>query len=75
MSKNNIDDRECDRRRAYAWAPGTMAMVHDPGKHGGARDVTHARMGRVIRMEKDVAVFEALRDRRSIIFKSKNLTV
>ena len=51
-----------------------MAMVHDPGKHGGARDATHARMGRVIRMEKDVVVFEALRNRRST-FKSKNFSV
>ena len=47
--------------RDYAWPPGTLALVHNPGKHGGADDLTHARYGRVIRMEKDVPRF----DRRS----------
>ena len=50
ISNNNVDDYECDRRRDYAWPPGTLALVHDPGKHGGANDLTHARYGRVIRI-------------------------
>ena len=54
-------------RKEYAWPPGTLALVHDPGKHGGAKDITHARYGRVIRMEKDVPRFEALRDRATTL--------
>ena len=74
LSNNNVDDYECDRRRDYAWPPGTLALVHNPGKHGGANDLTHARYGRVIRMEKDVPRFEALRD-RATTFRSKNFSV
>ena len=79
LSDNNVDYAECDRRKDYAWPPGTLCLVHNPGKHGGADDITHARYGRVIRMEKDVAVFESLRtpagnDRRTI-FRSKNFSV
>lgn len=79
LSRNNVDYAECDRRKDYAWPPGTLALVHDPGKHGGAADITHARYGRVIKMEKDVVVFESLRtpkgkDIRSQ-FRSKNFSV
>ena len=53
--------------------------MHDPGKHGGAEDITHARYGRVIKQEKDVTVFESLRtpagnDIRTV-FRSKNFSV
>ena len=34
LSQNNVDDYECDRRKDYAWPPGTLALVHNPGKHG-----------------------------------------
>jgi hypothetical protein len=58
----------------YAWPPGTLALVHDPGKHGSAKNVTHARYGRVIMMEKGIPTFEALRD-RATTFRSKNFSV
>ena len=74
LSCNNVDDYECDRRKEYAWPPGTLALVHDPGKHGGAKNVTHARYGRVIMMEKGIPTFEALRD-RATTFRSKNFSV
>ena len=74
LSSNNVDDYECDRRKDYAWPPGTLALVHNPGKHGGAKDVTHARYGQAVRMEKDVVVFESLRD-KTTRFRSKNFSV
>ena len=51
LSNNNVDYEECARRKDYAWPPGTLCLVHDPGKHGGAEDITHARYGRVIKQE------------------------
>ena len=36
LSRNNIDAEECDRRKDYSIPPGSLALIHLPGKHGGA---------------------------------------
>ena len=54
ISRNNIDAEECDRRKDYSIPPGSLALVHLPGKHGGAYNLTNSKYGRAVRM--DVAV-------------------
>ena len=74
ISDNNIDAEECDRRKDYSIPPGSLALVHKPGKHGGAYDLTNSRYGRAIRMDRDICVFETLDDRRDE-FDSKHFAV
>ena len=73
ISNNNIDAEECDRQLEYSWPPGTLMMVHNPygGKHGGFKDITKVRFGRVLRMERDVIVCETLGKRNTLI-RTKN---
>ena len=74
VSHNKISRDVCEQRLEAAQPPGTLCYVHEVGKHGGARDPSHARYGVVVRMEQDVAVFESIRrDGKSITeFRSKN---
>ena len=43
LSRNNIDAEECDRRKDYSIPPGSLALVHLPGKHGGAYNLTNSK--------------------------------
>eukprot|EP01047_Picozoa_sp_COSAG01_P026617 COSAG01_NODE_1721_length_9391_cov_5.427249_7_plen_185_part_00 len=66
----------CEQRLEAAQPPGTLCYVHEVGRHNGANDPSHARYDvvHVVRMEKDVAVFESMRkDGRPVTeFRSKN---
>ena len=53
----NVTRTTVERRIEYATPPGTLCMVAEPGKHGGAFDASNCRLGLVKRMDDDVAVF------------------
>lgn len=74
LSRNNIDAEECDRRKDYSIPPGSLALVHLPGKHGGAYNLSNSKYGRAVRMERDTVLFESLDDKRTIT-KSKHFQV
>ena len=58
MSNNNVSREEVERRIEYCLPPGRLALVHDPGKHGGALDISKSRLGISRRMDGDTCVFE-----------------
>eukprot|EP01047_Picozoa_sp_COSAG01_P005770 COSAG01_NODE_201_length_22135_cov_408.324288_6_plen_206_part_00 len=58
MSQNHVDEAECDRRIEYSIPPGSLAFVHQPGKHGGAQDISNGRWSRCVGMDKDTPIFE-----------------
>jgi hypothetical protein len=74
LSHNRVSRDVCEQRLEAAQPPGTLCFVHEVGRHNGANDPPHARYGVVVRMEKDVAVFESMRkDGRPVTeFRSKN---
>lgn len=57
LSGGNVTRATVERRIEYATPPGTLCMVAEPGKHGGAFDASNCRLGLVKRMDDDVAVF------------------
>ena len=57
LSGGNVTRTTVERRIEYATPPGTLCMVAEPGKHGGAFDASNCRLGLVKRMDDDVAVF------------------
>ena len=57
ISSGNVTRAVVERRIEYATPPGTLCMVAEPGKHGGAFDASNCKLGLVKRMDDDVAVF------------------
>ena len=57
ISSGNVTRANVERRIGYTTPPGTLCMVAEPGKHGGAFDASNCRLGLVKRMDDDVAVF------------------
>ena len=62
MSKNYVDECECDRRIYWAQQPGTFAYVHrgDGKKRTGVLEPGNGKWCRAIGLDKDVPVFEPI---------------
>ena len=48
ISSGNVTRANVERRIEYATPPGTLCMVAEPGKHGGAFDASNCRLGLVL---------------------------
>eukprot|EP01047_Picozoa_sp_COSAG01_P019973 COSAG01_NODE_1126_length_11588_cov_40.954652_9_plen_501_part_00 len=76
MSKNHVDEDECDRRIEYSIPPGALAFVHQPGKHGGAQDISNGRWSRCVGIDKDTPIFEQVpKPPLGKTYRSKNFKV
>ena len=76
MSQNHVDEAECDRRIEYSIPPGSLAFVHQPGKHGGAQDISNGRWSRCVGMDKDTPIFERVPSAHNgKVYRSKNFKV
>ena len=75
ISGGRVTNRECLKRLFYCQPPGTLALVQIPHypKGSNVKNLARSRWGRVIRMEKDVVVFEDMKTRTR--FRSKNFVV
>ena len=75
ISGGRVTNRECEKRLFYSHTPGTLAIVQIPHYPKGSNvgELARCRWGRVIKMEKDVPVFEDMATRHR--FRSKNFTV
>jgi hypothetical protein len=78
MSKNYVDESECDRRIYWAQQPGTFAYVHrgDGKKRTGVLEPGNGKWCRAIGIDKDVPVFESIpRNKNNSTTRSKNFAV
>ena len=75
ISGGRVTNRECLKRLFYCHPPGTLALVQTPHypKGSNVKNLARSRWGRVIKMEKDVVVFEDMKTRTR--FRSKNFIV
>ena len=75
ISGGRVPSRECLKRLFHCHPPGTLALVQIPHypKGSNVKNLARPRWGRVIKMEKDVVVFEDMKTRTR--FRSKNLIV